>query len=293
MNRSLTAVAGVQAGHATDAAGGTGVTAVLFRGGARAGHFVPGSATGSRELGVLEPGHVAARIHALCLAGGSAFGLAAADGVMAVLAAEGVGFPTAGGPVPIVPAAILFDLDTATRRPDKALGEQAARAASADPLPEGRVGAGTGARVGRASGAPAPGGFGGWAEPVAGHVVAAGVAVNAVGSVIDPATGALVAGGAPPTGPVAAPLRGQTTLAVVATDAPVDRDGCTVVARMASAGLARTLYPAFTPFDGDLVLVASTGDGPGAPPELLAALGDAAARCVAAAILRAVDPARR
>lgn len=288
MNRSLTAVEGVLAAHQTDDAAGTGVTAVVVPAGAQAGCAVPGSATGSRELGVLEPGHLAPKVHAFCLAGGSAFGLAAADGVMRALAAEGIGFATAGGVVPIVPAAILYDLDSATRRPDAAMGEAAARAASADPLPEGRVGAGRGAQVGRASEAPAPGGFGGWSEAVDAWTVAAGVAVNAVGSVVDPRTGAVVAGGAPSLGRVRAELRGQTTLAVVATDAPLSREQCTVVARMATAGLARALVPAFTPFDGDLVLVAATGDGPAPPPEVLAALGDAAARCVAAAILRGV-----
>lgn len=288
MNRSLTAVPGVLAGHATDPVGRTGVTVLLFPGGARAAVFQPGSATGSRELGVLEPSHLAPQIHGLCLAGGSAYGLAAADGVMGVLSARGIGFSTPFGVVPLVPAAILFDLHTATRRPDAAMGAEAAASASDLPLPEGAVGAGTGARVGSASGQFAPGGFGTWSEAVATWQVAAGVAVNATGSVIDPATGKLVAGGPPERGPVQLSLGEQTTLAVVATDAPLDRAQATVVARMASAGLARTLYPAFTPFDGDLVFAVSTGQGPPVDPPVVAALGDAAAQAVARAILRAV-----
>lgn len=289
MNRSLTAVPGVLAGHATDLVGRTGVTVVLFPDGARAGCFVPGSATGSRELGVLEPGHLAGAVHGFCLAGGSAFGLAAADGVMRVLEERGIGFRTPEAVVPIVPAAILYDLHTATRRPDAAMGEVAARLADRRALGEGSVGAATGARVGSASGAPDRGGFGSWADVPDDQdqpVVAVGVAVNAVGSVLDPTTGRRVAGGEPTAH--AGFWRGQTTLAVVATDASLDRDACTVVARMASAGLARALVPAFTPFDGDLVLVASTGTGPVVGPDRLLAIGDRAASCLSTAIVRAV-----
>lgn len=288
INRSLTAVPGVRAGHATDHDAHTGVTVALFPAGARAGGFVPGSAAGSRELGVLEPGHIAARVHAFCFAGGSAFGLAAADGVMRVLARDGVGFVTPNGVVPIVPAAILFDLHTATRKPDAALGEQAALGAGTEPLAEGRVGAAAGARVGVATGTSAPGGFGSWAVSVGGWTVAAGVAVNAAGSVIDPSSGQLVAGGAPGAPLIDGGWRGNTTLAMIATDAPLDRERCTIVARMAAAGFARTLYPAFTPFDGDTVLVASTGDGDPVDPTAVARLGDAAAHAVATAIVRAV-----
>ncbi|MCA9490829.1 MAG: P1 family peptidase [Myxococcales bacterium] len=290
MNRSLTAVPGVLAGHATDLVGRTGVTVVVFPEGARAGCFVPGSATGSRELGVLEPGHLAGAVHGFCLAGGSAFGLAAADGVMRVLEERGIGFHTPEAVVPILPAAILYDLHTATRRPDAAMGEVAARLADHRPLGEGSVGAATGARVGMASGAPDRGGFGSWADlpdDQDGYVVAVGVAVNAVGSVVDPTNGRRVAGGEP-LRRSAGFWRGQTTLAVVVTDAPLDRDGCTVVARMASAGLARALVPAFTPFDGDLVLVASTGEGDPVDANQMLEVGDRAASCLSTAIVRAV-----
>lgn len=288
MNLTPTAVSGVLAAHATDREGRTGVTTFLFPQGAHTGVFQPGSATGSREIAALDPTHLAPLAHGICLAGGSAYGLAAADGVLRSLARRGVGFPTPHGVVPIVPAAILFDLHTATRRPDAAMGEQAADAASTDPLPEGAVGAATGARVGSASGESAQGGFGCWAEATSEGIVAVGVAVNAAGSVVDPATGALVAGGKPVRGPVRAALGGQTTLAVVLTDQPLDRAACVVVARMASAGLARTLYPAFTPFDGDLVFAASTGRGASVSAERIAEIGDAAAHALAIAVLRAV-----
>lgn len=294
-NRTLTDVAGLEAAHATDLAHHTGVTAIVFRAGAAAAVWVPGSATGSRELGVLEPGALADRVHALVLAGGSAFGLAAADGVARELAARGVGFPTPFGVVPIVPAAILYDLHTATARPDAAMGALASSSASRAPLPEGRVGAAAGARVGTGTGAPEPGGFGGWSEEVGGAVVAAGVAVNAFGAVVDPATGRVVAGGAPGAALGPGLAGAQTTLAIVATDAALDREQCQVVARMAAAGMARTLYPAFSPFDGDLVFVAATGTGPRPGPDVVARLGDAAARCVATAIVRSVrrpTPAR-
>lgn len=284
----ITAVRGVLAGHWTADSGTTGVTALLFPDGARGGVHVPGSATGTRELGPLDPSHLAGDIHGICLAGGSAFGLAAADGVMEALAARGIGFDSGHGRVPIVPAAILFDLHSGTIRPDRASGRLAADAASAESLAMGRVGAGAGARVGLASGSPAPGGVGSADEAVDAWTVGAVVAVNAVGSVWD---GTRWVAGGPAVGHAllsAGDWRGQTTLVAVATDAPLDRARCTVLARMASAGVARAIYPAFTPFDGDIVFAASTGTGN--PPDALGLmrLGDAAARAVARAIVAAV-----
>lgn len=284
-----TSVPGVLAAHWTHPEGTTGVTVLRFPGGARAGLSVPGHAPGSRELGVLAPTHLAGAIHALCLAGGSAFGLAAADGVMAVLAEQGEGFDTGAGKVPIVPAAILFDLSVGPHRPDAAAGAAAARACSRDPLPEGRVGAAAGGRVGKAHGNVVPGGTGCAEEAVGAFTVAAVAAVNAFGGVRDPATGAFVAGG--PIGAATPSLpgdwRGNTTLAAVLTDAPLDRAQCTVLADMATAGLARTLDPAFTPFDGDTVFAVSTGQG-SSDAGLLTALGAAAARVLARAVLRGV-----
>ncbi len=286
MNRSLTAVPGVEAGHWTHESGTTGVSVALFPAGARGAVHVPGSAPGGRELGALDPGHLAGEIHGLCLSGGSAFGLAAADGVMAHLRSRRIGFAVGEHQIPIVPAAILFDLDVAVMRPGREQGELAAVAASSAPLAEGRVGAGAGATVAKVTGEPQPGGFGGWSEAVSRWTVAAGVAVNALGSVYDPERGEWVAGGPMQGTPPVGDWRGQTTLAIITTDAPLDRGAAGVVAKMAAAGMARTLYPAFTPFDGDTIFVASTGEGTAISPQELAAVGASAARCVAASILR-------
>lgn len=284
MNRTITAVPGVLAGHWTHPSGTTGVTVLRFPGGVRGGLQVPGSATGSREWGALDPDHVAGAVHGLCLAGGSAFGLAAADGVMQVLEADGEGFDTGFGRVPIVPAAILFDLHSATARPDAAGGAAAARSASTAPLEEGRVGAAAGALVGVGSGAPRPGGLGSWASEVQRYVVGAVAAVNAVGDLLD--RGVQVDGDGLPAS--AGSWRGQTTLVAVATDAPLDRARCRILAKMATAGMARALRPAFTPFDGDVVFAFSTGSGTPVDNATLAQLGDAAAEAVARAIARGV-----
>ena len=291
MNQTITAVPGVQAGHFTHTSGSTGTTAILFPKGAVAGGFVPGSAPGSREHGLLEPRHLAPVIHGVCLSGGSAYGLAAADGVMAALEARGVGLMVGAHRVPLVPAAILFDLPVAQARPDASWGRAAADAASAAPLPWGRVGAGAGARVAMASGQSSPGGIGGASCALGEYTAGVLVAVNAFGSVVDPATGAWVRGGPPMLAGDGAPL-GHTTLVVVATDQPLDKAACGVVARMASAGLARTLVPAFAPVDGDTIIVASTGSPARPSAGALTRVGHAAAELVAAAVLQSVEDSR-
>ncbi len=288
MRASITSVPGVLAGHFTHDSGTTGTTVLLFPHGARGGMAQPGSAVGSRELGALQAGHLAGRVHGFCLSGGSAFGLAAADGVMEVLESRGVGFDSGVARVPIVPAAILFDLHTAVVRPDASFGRRAALAASTEPLAEGRVGAGAGARVAKAAGEPVPGGVGTWAVRVGPFTVGAVVCLNAVGSIKDPATGEWIAGGEPQEVQAVGDWRGQTTLVAVATDAPLDQGRAGVLARMASAGLARTIYPAFTPFDGDIVFAASTGEGELVDAVVLAGLGHAAAVCVELGVVRAV-----
>lgn len=285
-------VEGVWAAHATDPAARTGCTAFVFPGGAACGVHVPGSATGTRELGVLAPGHLARRVHGLVLSGGSAFGLATADGVMAALAEAGVGIEVLGHVVPIVPAAILFDLTVATRRPTAEDGRRAAEAALARPtrLEEGAFGAGTGATVAKATGRPEPGGLGVSGAQVGPWRVSAVVACNAVGSVRN-ADGSWLAGG--DFGGPAGVDGANTTLVVVVIDAALDREQCTVVAKMASAGLARAIEPAFLPFDGDVVFCAATGAVVGeVSPEGLAGLGHAAAVAVADAVRRGVRAAR-
>ena len=287
----LADIAGVTLGHWTDASGTTGVTVVVFPQGAVGGVAVPGHAPGSRELGALDPTHLAGRVDAFVLSGGSAFGLATADGVMAELAGRGLGFPTSSGPVPIVPAAILFDLPVATVRPDAAAGRAAALAAFADgegPW-EGRVGAGAGCRIGKAVGAPVSGGLGMAATSVGAWRVGAVVAVNAFGCVFDPGSARWIPG--PPEVVVAGAERENTTLAVVVTDAPLDSAACGVVAQMATAGLARSIAPVFTPFDGDTVFVGATGTEGEVDPVGLSRLGQAAAEVLSRAVVRGILPA--
>lgn len=286
VNDTITAVPGLTAGHAQVPSGTSGCTVLRCDAGARAGLWVPGSAPGSREWGVLSGDHLAGRVHAVVLSGGSAFGLATADGVMQVLSAAGVGFDTGFGVVPIVPAAILFDLDQGPERPGAAEGAAAAEAASDRPLPTGRVGAGAGAHVGRGLGAPVRGGLGSAVEAVDAWTVGVVVAVNAFGAVVDPATGAPlshvdpVAAASPPPGD----WRGHTTLAAVATDAPLDRGACRVLAKMASAAFARCFRPAFTPFDGDAIVALSTAAEGLSDAATLARLGDASATALTRAI---------
>jgi L-aminopeptidase/D-esterase-like protein len=305
-------VAGLRVGHATDAEARTGCT--VFLGPFTAAVCVAGMATGSRELGTLSPLHLAPLASALLLSGGSAFGLAAADGVMAWLEARGEGFSTGAGRVPIVPAAVIFDLGVgrADVRPDAAMGRAACDAARAAPPAEGRVGAGTGATVGKllgAAGADA-GGFGHVTLRCGDALVSAFAVVNALGDVLD-AEGRIVAGARRPDGTFAgsaALLHGgrggggepvgpgmNTTLAVVATDAPLDRSALDAVARMAVTALGRRIEPVNTPFDGDIVFALSTGTAPpagGAPPVRLLEIGVCAAAALGSAIERAVVAGR-
>ena len=288
-NNALTDVAGLRVGHARVPDALSGTTVVLAPpGGAVAGVDVRGAAPGTRETDLLDPRNTVQRVHAVVLSGGSAFGLAAADGVMARLAAAGVGFPVPGAVVPIVPAAVLFDLgrggpaDDPALRPTAATGAAAVDAASGGPVAQGVVGAGTGALIGGLKGGI------GTASAVLddGTTVAALAAVNAAGSAVDLATGGLhgVRLGLPDefvqprVGAAAqAALRAvaesvrprlgtATTLAVVATDATLDKAGCGRLAAMGHDGLARTLAPVHTVVDGDLVFGLATCARPVARP---------------------------
>jgi L-aminopeptidase/D-esterase-like protein len=245
------------------------VTVVLAPDGTVGAAEVRGGAPASRELAVLEPGRTVTRVDAVVLAGGSAFGLATADGVMRLLAERGQGYPTAGGPVPIVPAAGVFDLvDAESVRPGAEEGRAAAAAATGT-TPFGAVGAGCGATVGKWRGREhaVPGGFGAAASTCDdAHVIAFAV-VNAVGDVIA-ADGRIVAGSTAPEDapvfPVDAPFeeeaaQGNTTLVVVATDATFDKPSCHLLAQSAHDGLSRALHPAHTRYDGDLTIALATG----------------------------------
>ncbi len=310
-------IAGIAVGHAQDERALTGCTVLIAERGMTAACDVRGAATGSRELGVLEPGHIAGKIHALVFAGGSAFGLDAASGVVRWLEERGIGFDAGVARVPIVPAAILFDLAIGdpARRPGAEMGYQAASASGSGPVEEGNVGAGAGASVGKLCGIEQAmkAGIGCWTEECAGARgetvrVAALAAVNASGDVREPATGRLLAGARTAPGArdlldTAAALRrgqapagfggpaspaGSTVLVAVATDAAFDRIAARRVAVMAGAGMARVLSPAFTRFDGDIVFALSCGEREAA----VEAVGAAAAEAVANAIVRGVTQAR-
>ena len=260
-------IKGVRVGHWTGDS--TGVTVLLTPEGTVGAGEVRGGAPASRELALLAPDRTVARVDAVVFAGGSAFGLAAADGVMRYLAERGVGFPTAGGPVPIVPAACVFDLaEQGNVAPGADEGYAAARSADRDEaIATGRIGAGRGATVGKWRGREhaVPGGIGVSAGRCDEANVAVLAVVNAVGDVIG-GDGRVVAGStAPPDAPafpVDAPFEEQaanTTLVVVVTDAAIDKLGCYLVAQSAHDGVARSLRPSHTRFDGDLAIALATG----------------------------------
>ena len=302
-NPTITAVRGIQVGHATNRRARTGCSVVLCPAGAAAGVDVRGFAPGTRETDAIRPGRLVGEAHGVLLTGGSAFGLDAAAGVMRFLEERGAGFPTAHGAIPIVPAAVIYDLSVGDPRvrPDRAMGYRACKSASDAPVPTGRIGAGAGATVGKAPGMRrTDGGIGSASARLSnGATVGALVVVNAVGVVVDPATGEMVAG-APgePTGragtatpeslrstrPRQHPPGTNTTIGVVATDAALSSVEANVVASMAHDGIARAIRPSHTLRDGDTLFALSAGKR-GAD---LNAVGTLAAEVVAQAILDAV-----
>jgi L-aminopeptidase/D-esterase-like protein len=300
---SLTNIPGIRVGHVSDFDSLTGCTAILCEAGAVGGVDIQGSASGTSETPTLSPLHVDPVAHAVCLAGGSAFGLEASSGVRRYLAQRGVGVATPAARIPIVPAAIIYDLGLGKKKryPDVAMGEAAAAAATADPVQEGCVGAGTGATVGKALGMrnAMKSGLGSWTVPLPGGVlVSALVVVNAFGDVRDPATGRIVAGcrKSPESREFAdaeqvlklrppPPLvRANTTLAVVATNARLDKIEVTKLAQFGGLGLARAIYPVNTMLDGDTTFALSLGDRRAD----INVLGIAAAEAIVQSILRAV-----
>jgi L-aminopeptidase/D-esterase-like protein len=261
---TLTAVPGVEVGHWTDPVGITGVTVIVLPEPNVAAVEVRGAAPGSRETALLAPGMKVETIQAIVLSGGSAFGLAAADGVVRALEADGRGHPTHAGVVPIVPAAILFDLGVgdASARPGPEAGEAAYRSASAAPVEMGSVGAGTGAVVGGWRGFEhvRKGGVGSHVEEVDGAAVGVLAVVNAVGDVFTLEGWPLTGGSAvPPFVPaVPRPLE-NTTLVVVATNARLDRSALQRVCVQAHDALAVCLRPSHTRYDGDAAFAVSCG----------------------------------
>ena len=298
MANSITDVPGIRVGHWTDLEAATGCTVVLCEQGAVAGVGVRGAAPATRETDLLRPGSLVGRAFAILLTGGSAFGLDAATGVMRFLEERGVGFATQAGAVPIVPAAALYDLAIGRSdvRPDAAAGYAACQAASEKTVAEGCVGAGTGATVAKMGG---PGGAiksgigTACVELPNGTRVGALVAVNAVGGVYDPRTGAAVATPRAKAG-AGQPLGGtNTTIGVIATTARLDSGGVNRLALWGHDGLAMAIRPAHTMFDGDALFALSlpADDAPNATPADLLGIGQAAAEVVAEAILRGVRAA--
>jgi len=302
----LTDVPGLLVGEATDTAALTGCTVVLCGTEAVGGVGIRGSAAGSVELHTLNPGHVAPNVHAIVLSGGSAFGLESTAGVRNLLEKRGIGFNAGVTRVPIVPGAILFDLaiGSAHVRPTREMGEKAALAANSGPVPEGNVGAGTGATVGKILGMKMAMKSGlGTASVMLGNgtIVAAMVAVNALGDVIDPQSGRIIAGARVSAasrqfansaavmrhGPNPAP-GGHTVIGIVATNARLDRVETNKLAALGSLGVARTISPINTMSDGDITFAISLGKEKASVDEV----GVAAAEAMATAVLRAVKTAK-
>jgi L-aminopeptidase/D-esterase-like protein len=304
---TLTDIAGIRVGHATDLTGLTGCTVILCENGAIGGMDQRGGAPGTRETDLLRPMHLVQQVHAVLLSGGSAFGLAAADGVMRYLKERGVGYDTGVARVPIVPAAILFDLAIGDpgARPDAEMAYTACVAATAEAVAQGNVGAGTGATLGKALGAgqAMKSGLGSATRSLGrGLVVGALVAVNPFGDVIDPTSADIQAGTRRPDSNELADtlvvMRGildqralhsasNTVIGVVATNARLNKEEVNKVAQMAQNGISRTVRPAHTMFDGDTLFALATGETP-ADVNLVGAY---AAEAVMEAVLRGVKAA--
>jgi len=318
LNNAITDVRGIEVGHAQNEEALTGCTVILCRKGAVAGVDVRGGAPGTRETDLLDPVNLVEKVHAIVLAGGSAYGLDAASGVMRYLEEQKIGFNVGVARVPIVPSAILFDLGLgrADLRPDSAMGALAAASAVPTPPAEGNVGAGTGASVGKMFGnaLAMKSGLGTASMDIGGGViVGAIVAVNAWGDVISPDTGEIVAGlRSGKVGPLRigkgsqfadslammkSPIgrgalglasRGNTVIGAVATNAKLTKAQAAKVAQMAHDGLARTIRPAHTMLDGDTIFALSTGT----KKADVSTVGAFAAEVMAQAILRAVKMAK-
>ena len=315
---SITDIAGLAVGHATESGRPTGCTVVLCEAGATCGVDVRGAAPGTRETDLLRPDNLVEQVHAVLLAGGSAFGLDAAGGVMRWLEERGCGYavgPVVGAGetatpvrVPIVPAAVLFDLwlGDPRIRPGADSGYAASAAARPCPPAQGNVGAGAGATVGKLFGIERAmkGGIGTASLRIGAVTVGALVAVNAIGDVVDPASGRILAGARTADGQalldsVAAILRGEgpesalagmaTTIGVVATDAALSKAQANKLATMAHDGLARCIRPVHTMTDGDTLFALATG-GSGRIGEMTV-LGVMAAEVTARAVLNAVRAA--
>ena len=306
---AITQVAGVKVGHFTDARRPTGCTVILTRAGAVAGVDVRGAAPGTRETDLLHPGNLVDQVHAVLLAGGSAWGLDAASGVMRWLEENGVGLQVPYGLIPIVPAAVLFDLPVgdASIRPNAAAGYAACQAANSEPPAQGNIGAGAGALVGKLYGIhrAMKGGIGTASITVDGVTVGAIVACNALGDVVTPQRGEVIAGARTEDGkhllntrrailqgdpPKHLQVGTNTTIGVVATDAILTKAQAHRIAQVSHDGLARAINPVHSMGDGDTMFALATGAcGKTANMAVLCTL---AAEVTARAIVRAIRAAR-
>src|SRR5256886_2598881 len=303
MHNDITDIPGIRVGHDTNLEAGTGCTVILCDTPAVGGVDVRGGAPATRETDLLHPLHMVEEVHAIILTGGSAFGLDAAGGVMRYLEEHSIGIDVGVAKVPIVPAAAILDLGfgSASVRPDAAAGYRACEQATAEAIPQGNIGAGTGATVGKllGPGFMMKGGLGSASMRMDdGTLVGAIVVVNAVGDVIDPQTQQTIAGARNPLGGFILPNPfGNTTIAVVATDASLSKENVNKMAQMAHNGLAQAIRPAHTMFDGDTVFGLALGPRGQTPPDpatsvsRVSSIGAAAAITLARAIVKAVRAA--
>ena len=301
MHDDITDIPGIRVGHSTNFEAATGCTVILCDTTAIGGVDVRGGAPATRETELLHPLNLVEQVNAIVLTGGSAYGLDAASGVMRYLEEQGLGYDTGVARIPIVPAAAIFDLGfgSASIRPDAEAGYQACKNATAEPVMQGNIGAGTGATVGKMAGPSfmMKGGLGSASTLLSdGTLVGALVVVNALGDIIDPQTQKVVAGARNPAGHgfLAANPFGNTTIAVVATNASLTKGQTNKIAQMAHDGIAQTIRPAHTMFDGDTIFGLAMG------PKLqlmtnstiaasqVSTIGAAAATTLARAIIKAV-----
>jgi len=303
MHNGITDIPGIRVGHDTNLEAGTGCTVILCDTPAVGGVDVRGGAPATRETDLLHPLHMVEEVHAIVLTGGSAFGLDAAGGVMRYLEEHSIGIDIGVAKVPIVPAAAILDLGfgSASVRPDAASGYRACEQATAEAIPQGNIGAGTGATVGKllGPGFMMKGGLGSASTRMDdGTLVGAIVVVNALGDVIDPQTQQVIAGARNPLGGfIASNPFDNTTIAVIATSANLPKDATNKVAQMAHDGIAQVIRPAHTMFDGDTVFALALGTA-SQPKEAattasqVSMIGATAAATLARAILNAVRNAR-
>ena len=301
MHDDITDIPGIRVGHDTNLEAATGCTVIVCDTPAIGGVDVRGGAPATRETELLHPLNLVEQVDAVVLTGGSAYGLDAASGVMRYLEEQGLGYDTGVARIPIVPAAAIFDLGfgSASIRPNAEAGYQACKNATAEPVMQGNIGAGTGATVGKMAGPSfmMKGGLGSASTLLSdGTLVGALVVVNALGDIIDPQTQKVVAGARNPAGHgfLAANPFGNTTIAVVATNASLTKGQTNKIAQMAHDGIAQTIRPAHTMFDGDTIFGLAMG------PKLqimmnstiaasqVSTIGAAAATTLARAIIKAV-----